>query len=78
MAIQWLLTRKNVCSVLIGASNQNQISNCAEAVKKPPLSDAELKRIDDIALKRVDHVLDAAKVVSLSQNPALERPAARI
>lgn len=51
MAIQWLLTRKNVCSVLIGASNPNQISNCAEAVKKPPLSDAELKRIDDIALK---------------------------
>ena len=51
MAIQWLLTRRNVCSVLIGASNPNQISNCAEAVKKQPLSDSELKRIDEIALK---------------------------
>lgn len=50
MAIQWLLQRKNVVSVLIGASRPEQISDCAKSVEFPILSDAEMAKIDSIIL----------------------------
>ena len=50
MALQWVLSRKSVGSALIGASKPSQIIECANAASFAPLSDAELKKIDEIAL----------------------------
>lgn len=48
MAIAWLLQKKQVTSVLIGASRVSQIDDCAGALKAAPFSDAELGRIANI------------------------------
>lgn len=50
MALKWLLQRKRVASVLIGASKPEQIKDCAKAVETQNLSDDEIKKIDEISL----------------------------
>lgn len=50
MALKWLLQRRKVASVLIGASKPEQIKDCAKAVEAPDLSAEEMKKIDEISL----------------------------
>lgn len=50
MALKWLLQRRKVASVLIGASKPEQIKDCAKAVETPDLSAEEMKKIDEISL----------------------------
>lgn len=49
MAIAWLLTRRAVCSVLIGASSPAQLVENVKATDAARFSDDELARIDAIA-----------------------------
>ncbi len=48
MALAWVLRRRMVTSVLIGASKPSQIEDCVGIVNSPPFSSEELKLIDDI------------------------------
>jgi L-glyceraldehyde 3-phosphate reductase len=48
MAITWVLRNPEVTSALIGASRVTQIEDAVNALKAPPLSAEELKRIDAI------------------------------
>jgi len=48
LAITWLLRDERITSVLVGASRKEQIAENVQAVEAPPLSDDELRRIDDI------------------------------
>jgi L-glyceraldehyde 3-phosphate reductase len=52
LAITWLLRDDRITSVLIGASRKEQIAENVRAVESPPLSDEELRRIDDILYGR--------------------------
>jgi L-glyceraldehyde 3-phosphate reductase len=47
MALCWVLRRKTVTSALIGASNAGQIEENVQALKAAPLTEAELKAIDE-------------------------------
>lgn len=48
MALSWILKDDEVCSVLIGASKPEQISENAEIVHKTDFSEDELKKINEI------------------------------
>ena len=48
MAIRWLLQRKRVASVLIGASKPEQIKDCAKAVSSSEISESDMQKIDEI------------------------------
>ncbi|MGK0237780.1 MAG: L-glyceraldehyde 3-phosphate reductase [Candidatus Pelagisphaera sp.] len=48
MALAWVLRRKTVTSVIIGASSTKQIADNLGAVKNTVFSDEELARIDAI------------------------------
>ena len=50
MALAWILSHEQVCSVIIGASKPEQILNNVKALNCPDFSDEELKSIDDIVL----------------------------
>ena len=50
MALAWLLQKKAVTSVLIGASKPEQIKENLKCVHAVPFTEEELKRIDTIAL----------------------------
>ena len=47
MAIRWLLQRKRVASVLIGASKPEQIKDCAKAVQSAEIDACDMQKIDD-------------------------------
>ena len=51
MALAWILSRKGVTSVLIGASSCEQITECAKAPENCTFSEEEYRKIDDIILK---------------------------
>ena len=51
MALAWLLQQKEVTSVLIGASKTQQILDNIKAISSAPLTEEELKLIDEISLK---------------------------
>ena len=51
MALAWILSRKGVTSVLIGASSCEQITECAKAPGNCIFSEEEYRKIDDIILK---------------------------
>ena len=48
MAITWVLRHKEVTSALIGASRLSQIEDAVNALQATPLTDEELKRIENI------------------------------
>lgn len=48
MALAWILSRKGITSVLIGASSPEQISDCAKAPENCTFSAEEYRRIDEI------------------------------
>lgn len=48
MAITWILRHETITSVLIGASNVEQIEDAASALEAPRLSDDELNKIETI------------------------------
>ena len=48
MALAWILRRKTVTSVLIGASRVKQIEDCVAALDHLEFSAEELRRIDEI------------------------------
>lgn len=48
MAISWVLRRKEVTSVLVGASRAEQLEDNMKALEKPGFLEDELKRIDGI------------------------------
>lgn len=50
MALAWVLDKKPVTSVLVGASNPSQITDNIKAISSATFSEEELKRIDEIAL----------------------------
>ena len=50
MALSWILQKKAVTSVLIGASKPEQIKENLKCVHAAPFTEEELKRIDTIAL----------------------------
>jgi L-glyceraldehyde 3-phosphate reductase len=50
MALSWVLRRKEVTSVLIGASSMKQIEENVAATKAPALTDEELSEIDRFAV----------------------------
>ena len=50
MALAWILQKKAVTSVLIGASKPEQIKENLKCVHAAPFTEEELKRIDTIAL----------------------------
>ncbi len=50
MALSWVLRRKEVTSVLIGASSLRQIEENVAATEAPELTEDELKRIDSFAV----------------------------
>ena len=50
MALAWVLRQKTVTSVLIGASNPKQIQENAAVVDAKPFTQAQLQKIDEIAL----------------------------
>ena len=47
LALQWVLRRPEVTSVLIGASSTGQLDHNLQALTLPPLTDAELALIDE-------------------------------
>jgi L-glyceraldehyde 3-phosphate reductase len=47
LALQWVLRRPEVSSALIGASSTRQLDHNVTALDFPPLTDDELKRIDE-------------------------------
>lgn len=50
MALAWILNRKGVTSVLIGASSPEQITECANAPANTAFSEEELQKIDSVIL----------------------------
>ena len=48
MALSWILRRKEITSVLIGASKVEQIVDNVNALKKLDFTQEELKRIEEI------------------------------
>ena len=48
LALQWALRDEVVTSALIGASRPEQITDNMAILNAPPLTDAELRRIDEI------------------------------
>jgi L-glyceraldehyde 3-phosphate reductase len=48
MAITWVLRHKEITSALIGASRLSQIEDAVNALQATPLTDEELKRIENI------------------------------
>ena len=48
MALAWILSRKAVTSVLIGASSCEQISECVKAPENCSFSEEEYRKIDEI------------------------------
>ena len=46
MAIQWLWQQKGVTSVLVGVHSKAQLLENLAALEQPPLSEADLIRID--------------------------------
>ena len=52
MAIAWILRRPEITSVLIGASDVNQIAENVRALDKLQFSPEELQQIDVITLPR--------------------------
>lgn len=49
MALRWLLDQKGITSVIIGASKSEQILTNLEVLDSKPLSEDELKKIDELA-----------------------------
>ena len=50
MALAWILSRKGVTSVLIGASKCEQITECAQAPANCTFTEEEYRKIDEIVL----------------------------
>lgn len=50
MSLKWLLQRKRVASVLIGASKPEQIKDSVKAVETSPLTKEQIEEIDKITL----------------------------
>jgi L-glyceraldehyde 3-phosphate reductase len=50
LALQWVLRDQRVTSAVIGASSVEQLDTNLDALEAPPLSDAELKAIDEHAV----------------------------
>ena len=50
MALAWLLQKKEVASVLIGASKTQQILDNIKAIHSAPFTDEELQKIDTYSL----------------------------
>jgi L-glyceraldehyde 3-phosphate reductase len=50
MALSWILSRKGITSVLIGASSPGQITDCAKAPENCAFSEDEYRRIDEILI----------------------------
>ena len=48
LALQWVLRDEVVTSALIGASRPEQITDNAEILSMPPLSEEEIRKIDSI------------------------------
>ena len=53
LALSWVLRRREVTSVLIGASRPEQLLENAEILRQEPLSSEEMKRIDEILGSRL-------------------------
>ena len=51
MALSWLLSKKEITSVLIGASKSKQILDNIKACENTEFSEEELKKIDSISLR---------------------------
>ena len=51
MALQWVLRDKRVTSAVIGASSVEQLDTNLDALKGPPLTEEELKAIDEDAVE---------------------------
>ena len=49
MALRWLLDREGITSVIIGASKSGQILTNLEVLDSKPLSEDELRKIDELA-----------------------------
>ena len=49
MALRWLLDREEITSVIIGASKSEQILTNLEVLDSKPLSEDELRKIDELA-----------------------------
>ena len=47
MALSWVLKDEEVCSVLIGASRPEQITENIKIVRNTVFSDEELRKIDE-------------------------------
>ena len=50
MALAWLLQKKEVTSVMIGASKTQQILDNIKAIHSAPFTDEELQKIDTYSL----------------------------
>jgi L-glyceraldehyde 3-phosphate reductase len=50
MSLAWILAKKEVTSVIIGASKSSQILDNIKAINAPAFTEEELKQIDSIAL----------------------------
>ena len=50
MALAWLLQKKEVTSVLIGASKTQQILDNIKAIHSAPFTEEELQKIDEYSL----------------------------
>ena len=50
LALQWALRDPRVTSAVIGASSVEQLDTNLDAIGAPPLTDEELKAIDDDAV----------------------------
>lgn len=50
MALRWVLKDEEITSVLIGASKPSQILENLKIINKMPITDDELRKIDDISL----------------------------
>jgi L-glyceraldehyde 3-phosphate reductase len=48
MAIKWIMRHEEITSVLIGASRVEQIDDVVKTLEQDPLSESELKKIEDI------------------------------
>ncbi len=50
MSLRWVLKDEDITGVLIGASNPSQITENLKIINKMPITDEELRNIDDISL----------------------------
>ena len=50
MALRWVLKDEEITSVLIGASKPSQILENLKIINKMPITDDELRKIDDFSL----------------------------